>query len=74
RTAVSPAAAIVEYANEAHVDLIIIGTHGRGGVAKLLMGSVAERVVRTANCPVLTVRHPEREFIAPDALIASSRA
>lgn len=74
RTSVSPAAAIVDYAKEAQVDLIIMGTHGRGGVAKLLMGSVAERVVRTASCPVLTVRHPEHEFIAPDALVTASHA
>jgi nucleotide-binding universal stress UspA family protein len=68
----SPAAAIVEYAEEEDVDLIVIGTHGRGGVAHLLLGSVAERVVRTAPCPVLTVRQTEHEFVcsaspAPDA-------
>jgi len=68
----SPAAAIVEYAEEEGVDLIVLGTHGRGGVAHLLLGSVAERVVRTAPCPVLTVRHPEHEFVrsatpTPDA-------
>ena len=50
------------------IDLIVTGTHGRGAVKHLLMGSVAERVVRTAPCPVLTVRAHEREFIAPDAL------
>lgn len=71
RTSTSPAAAIVEYAKDADVDLIIMGTHGRGAVAKLLMGSVAERVVRTAACPVLTVRHPEHDFIVPDALIVA---
>lgn len=74
RTSAAPASAIAEYAKEAKVDLIIMGTHGRGGVAHWLMGSVAERVVRTATCPVLTVRHPEREFIAPDALISVGRA
>jgi hypothetical protein len=51
-----------------HIDLIVVGTHGRGAVAHLFVGSVAERVVRTAPCPVLTVRHAEHEFIAPDAL------
>jgi hypothetical protein len=40
----------------------------------MLMGSVAERVVLTAPCPVLTVRHPEREFVLPDALVAVARA
>ena len=47
---------IVEYAADHDVDLIVIGTHGRGALAHLLMGSVAERVVRTAPCPVFTVR------------------
>src|SRR6266566_5303329 len=69
-----PAAAIVDYANEAHADVIVMGTHGRGALAHLLMGSVAERVVRTAPCPVLTVRHPEHEFVVPDALVAAAKA
>jgi nucleotide-binding universal stress UspA family protein len=47
---------IVAAAQERGDDLIVMGTHGRGGVAHLLLGSVAERVVRTAGCPVLTVR------------------
>ena len=50
---------IAEYAAERDVDLIVMGTHGRTGFAHLLLGSVAERLVRTAPCPVLTVRHPE---------------
>jgi nucleotide-binding universal stress UspA family protein len=50
------AQAIVDHAREQKADLIVMGTHGRHGVAHLLMGSVAERVVRTAACPVLTVR------------------
>lgn len=57
------AQAIVAYAQENDVDLIVLGTHGRSGLTHFLMGSVAERVVRTAPCPVLTVRHPEREFV-----------
>ncbi len=40
-----------------------MGTHGRGAIAHLLIGSVAENVVRKAPCPVLTVRHPEHEFV-----------
>ena len=64
----APAREIVSYAASAHIDLIVMGTHGRGPVAHLFMGSVAERVVRTASCPVLIVRHPEHEFIRPDAL------
>ena len=70
----APALAIAEYAKEAAVDLIVLGTHGRGAVAQLLMGSVAERVVRTAPCPVLTVRHPEHEFVLADALVAFAGA
>ena len=65
-TAISPAAAIADYARREQIDLIIVGTHGRSGVAHLMMGSVAERVVRTAPCPVLTVRHPEHEFVLQD--------
>jgi nucleotide-binding universal stress UspA family protein len=49
---------IVEGATEEHCDLIVMGTHGRHGMAHLLMGSVAERVVRTAVCPVLVVPSP----------------
>ena len=71
--ALGPAQAIVGYAKEHNVDVIVMGTHGRGALAHLLMGSVAERVVRTAPCPVLTVRHPEHEFIVPDALVAVAR-
>jgi len=52
----SPAKGIVDYARDHAINLIVMGTHGRGGVAHLLLGSVAERVVRTAECPVLTVR------------------
>jgi nucleotide-binding universal stress UspA family protein len=63
-----PAQTILEYAREEHVDAIVLGTHGRGKIAQLFMGSVAERVVRHAPCPVLTVRHPEHEFVLPDAL------
>jgi nucleotide-binding universal stress UspA family protein len=73
-TSNSPAAAIVTYARDAAVDLIVMGTHGRGAIAQLLMGSVAERVVRIAPCPVLTVRHPEHEFVLPDALVAVAKA
>ena len=61
----APAQAIVEYAVQEHIDLIVTGTHGRGAVAHLLLGSIAERVVRLAPCPVLTVRHVEATAPAP---------
>jgi nucleotide-binding universal stress UspA family protein len=73
-TGVNIAAAIVDYAKANQIDLIITGTHGRGAVKHFLMGSVAERVVRTAACPVLTVHAKERDFIAPDALVAAAKA
>jgi nucleotide-binding universal stress UspA family protein len=56
---------IVRYAREQNIDLIVMGTHGRGPIAHMLLGSVAEKVVRKAPCPVLTVRHPEHEFVMP---------
>lgn len=51
-----PLLAITEYAKANAIDLIVMGTHGRTGLAHVVLGSVAERVVRTAPCPVLTVR------------------
>jgi nucleotide-binding universal stress UspA family protein len=62
----TPAEEIVKYATEHEIDLIVLGTHGRRGVARLVLGSVAEQVVRTAPCPVLTVHHPEHEFVVED--------
>jgi universal stress protein A len=52
----SPAGAIVHLAEEENVDLIVMPTHGRTGLVRLLMGSVAEEVVRRATCPVLTIK------------------
>jgi nucleotide-binding universal stress UspA family protein len=49
---------ILDIARESRADLIVMGTHGRTGLRRLLMGSVAEEVVRNADCPVLTVRSP----------------
>jgi signal recognition particle GTPase len=56
----TPADEIVRYADLCDVDLIIMGTHGRSGIAHVLMGSVAEQVVRVAPCPVLLVRGARR--------------
>jgi nucleotide-binding universal stress UspA family protein len=66
-----PAREIVKLAEEMGTDLIVMGTHGRSGVAHLLMGSVAEHVVRTAPCPVFTVRDTARVV---DILAAEQRA
>jgi nucleotide-binding universal stress UspA family protein len=63
----TPAGSIVEYAAGHEIDLIVMGTHGRGGMEHLLMGSVAERVVRTALCAVLTVRVPRSTAVAAAA-------
>jgi nucleotide-binding universal stress UspA family protein len=61
--------AISRYAAEHEFELIVMGTHGRGAVAHALMGSVAEKVVRSAPCPVLTIRHPTQRKIATDRLL-----
>ena len=66
-TSDNPAEEIVKYAAKHDVGLIVMGTHGRGTMAQLLVGSVAEKVVRTAPCPVLTVRRPEPPAIAADS-------
>lgn len=71
---IAPVLAIVDYAKGHHIDLIVMGTHGRGPLAHFMMGSVAERVVRIAPCPVLTVRHPEHEFVWPDTLTTIAHA
>ena len=56
---------IIRFAQETDIDLIVLGTHGHSGLVHMLLGSVAEKVVRKAPCPVLTVRHPEHEFVHP---------
>ena len=57
----TPYAEIVRYAKDHAIDLIVIGTHGRGPFGHFLLGSVAEKVVRYADCPVLTVRQPRSD-------------
>jgi nucleotide-binding universal stress UspA family protein len=56
-----PASQIVELACEEDIDLIVMGTHGRTGLARLLMGSIAEIVLRRAPCPVLALKQPQSE-------------
>jgi len=70
----TPAEEIVRYADARDVDLIIMGTHGRSGVAHLLMGSVAEQVVRMAPCPVLLVRHSKGAFVKAPAAAPAEHA
>jgi nucleotide-binding universal stress UspA family protein len=60
-----PAEEIIRVARERDVDLIVMGTHGHTGLAHVLLGSICDKVVRRAPCPVLTVRHPEHEFVHP---------
>jgi len=56
---------IVRYARDNQIDLMVIATHGRTGVKHALFGSVAEKVIRKAPCPVLVVKRDEREFVMP---------
>ena len=56
---------IIRVAKEKDVDLIVLGTHGRTGLAHALIGSVAEKVVHHAHCPVLSVKHPQYQYISP---------
>ena len=61
----TPFVEIIKFAREAEIDLIVIGTHGRTGLSHMLMGSVAEKVVRKAHCPVLTIRLGDVDFVLP---------
>jgi nucleotide-binding universal stress UspA family protein len=65
-----PASEIVRYGRDAAVDLIVMGTHGRTGVERLLMGSVAERVLRDAPCSVLVVKMPRRQPVTTHGDVA----
>lgn len=71
RRGVSAAAVILDYAAEIGTDVIVVGTHGRRGVERLLLGSVAAEIVREATCPVLTVReqHDEPRVDALDRIL-----
>lgn len=61
-----PAAGLVRFAESEGVDLIVMGTHGRTGLSRLIMGSVAEAVVRKAPCPVLTYKQPSGKLAKAD--------
>jgi nucleotide-binding universal stress UspA family protein len=62
-----PVREILHVADDVRADLIVMGTHGRTGLARLLMGSVAEQVVRQASCPVLTLKTPVPEEVTAGA-------
>jgi universal stress protein A len=56
---------IIDYVKEQGIDLVVMGTHGRSGIEHILIGSVAEKVVRKSPCPVLTVRPKDKTFKMP---------
>ena len=62
----NPSDVILEKAADLDVNLVIMGSHGKKGLSRLIMGSVAETVVRKANCPVLIVKSEEKEFIGDE--------
>ncbi|NTU97527.1 MAG: universal stress protein [Chlorobiaceae bacterium] len=62
----NPSDSILDAIDRLDANLVIMGSHGKKGLSRLIMGSVAETVVRKANCPVLTVKAEEREFIADE--------
>ena len=61
----SAATELIDYAHGEEIDLIVMGSHGRSAMASMLLGNVAEHVVRHSPCPVMTVRSPEHDFIRP---------
>ena len=61
----TPFLEVIRYAREHESDVVVMGTHGRTGLAHVVMGSTAEKVVRHSPCPVLTVRSPGHEFQNP---------
>ncbi|MBV5304918.1 MAG: universal stress protein [Chlorobium sp.] len=62
----NPSDVILDKSQDLDVNLLIMGSHGKKGLSRLIMGSVAETVVRKANCPVLIVKAEEREFIGDE--------
>ena len=65
-----PAAEIVRFAKDRDVDMVVVGTHGRGAVWHMLLGSVAEQIVRNAHCPVLTVRNVPSKGVLPGTTVS----
>jgi nucleotide-binding universal stress UspA family protein len=69
----APSDQIVRYAGDRDIDLIVMGTHGRSGMPHMVLGSVAEKVLRAAPCPVLTVRPPRRASVGTRAEEATAQ-
>lgn len=65
-----PAQEIIQYAETNAIDLIVMGTYGLGFVGHMILGSVAEKVIRKAGCPVLVVRQTEHDFVTPETMLA----
>ncbi|MHB8111314.1 MAG: universal stress protein [Syntrophorhabdaceae bacterium] len=61
----TPFVEIIDYAKTENIDLIVMGTHGRSGIEHILIGNVAEKVVRKSPCPVLTIRPEGKDFKMP---------
>ena len=61
----SPHVQIVHHARDEDIDLVVVATHGRSGLKHPLIGSVAEKIVQMAPCPVPTAKHREHEFVMP---------
>ncbi|MBL0172072.1 MAG: universal stress protein [Gemmatimonadaceae bacterium] len=68
----TPAPAIAEYARSEHADLVVLASHGRGGPARWMMGSVADQLVRSLTIPVLVVRAEDKATVTPDMTVRSS--
>jgi nucleotide-binding universal stress UspA family protein len=73
RVSAKPAEAIVAYARESGIDLIVMGTHAPNAAGNVGIGSVAERVVHMAPCPVLTVKQPQHEFVRAEPTAATMK-
>lgn len=56
---------LIQFARSEQIDLIVVGSHGRTDLKHVLFGHTAEKIVKKAPCPVLSVRHPEAEFVMP---------
>ena len=67
-----PDAEIVMFATDQNADLIVMGSHGRTGISRLVMGSVAEAVMRRARCPVMVVKHPHDHETSEDVKVTAN--